>query len=101
MMEHEPLESRLARLAREREAADRAYNEALTAVDRGMLRDIALPAPPPVYDEAQITPLNQSVAAASVVPTIGGLRGRLARLIWRAVEGKLEPQADFYCCVQP
>ena len=93
MMEHEPLDSRLARLAREREAADRAYNEALTAVDRGMVRDITLPAPPPVYDEAQITPLNQSVAAPSVAPPIGGLRGRLARLIWRAVAPAFEKQS--------
>jgi SAM-dependent methyltransferase len=93
MMEHEALESRLARLAREREAADRAYNEALTAVDRGMVRDSALPAPPPVYDESQITPLNQSVAAPSVLPPIGGLRGRLARLIWRAVAPAFEKQS--------
>jgi SAM-dependent methyltransferase len=92
-MEHEPLESRLARLAREREAADRAYNEALTAVDRGMLRDVALAAPPPVYDETQITPLNQSVAAPPVMPAIGGLRGRLVRLIWRAVAPAFERQS--------
>jgi SAM-dependent methyltransferase len=92
-MEHEALEARLTRLAREREAADRAYNDALTAVDRGMVRDVALPPPPPVYDESQITPLNQSAAITSSVPAFGGLRGRLARFIWRVVAPALEKQA--------
>ena len=92
-MEHEALETRLARLAREREAADRAYNDALTAVDRGMVRDIALPAPPPIYDESQIAPLNQSASVAPPVPALGGLRGRLARFVWRVVAPALQKQA--------
>jgi len=92
-MEHEPLESRLARLARERDAADRAYNEALTSVDQGMVRDLALPAPPPVYDETEITPLNQSVAGAAAPPQMAGLRGLFARFVWRVVGPSLQKQA--------
>ena len=93
-MEHEALETRLARLAREREAADRAYNDALTAVDRGMVRDIALTAPPPAYDESQIAALNQSASAAAPVPRqLGGLRGRLARFIWSVVAPAIQKQA--------
>jgi SAM-dependent methyltransferase len=92
-MEHEALQARLDRLAREREAADRAYNDALTAVDRGMVRDIVLPAPPSAYDESQIAPLNQSASAAAPVQPIGGLRGRLARFIWRVVAPALQKQA--------
>jgi len=93
-MEHEPLEFRLARLARERDAADRAYNEALTAVDRGMVRDVTLPPPTPVYDETQITPLNQSVNAASAAsaPEFGGVRGRFARFVWRVVAPAFDTQ---------
>src|SRR4029450_248253 len=49
----------LAALKAERDAADRAYNEALTRLDRAiqqLRRDF--PKPPPVPDEHQITPLN-------------------------------------------
>ena len=59
-MEHEPLEATLRRLAREREEADRLYNDALTALDTALLRLPDLPEPPREYDEHQITPLNQA-----------------------------------------
>jgi hypothetical protein len=49
----------LEALKAEREAADRAYNEALTRLDRAIQQLPAdFPQPPPVPDEHQVTPLN-------------------------------------------
>ena len=49
----------LAALRTEREAADRAYNDALTRLDEAIQKLPAdFPQPPPVPDEHQITPLN-------------------------------------------
>ena len=55
-------EDDLARLKREREAADARYNAALTAVDAAVQRLADLPHPPPGPDEHQVTPLNQQFA---------------------------------------
>ena len=51
----------LKRLREERDEADRLYNEALTAVDQALVSvpPANLPAPPPAYDEHQITPLTR------------------------------------------
>jgi len=49
----------LAALEAEREAADRAYNDALTRLDRAVQQlPTDFPHPPPVPDEHQVTPLN-------------------------------------------
>jgi hypothetical protein len=49
----------LEALKEERAAADRAYNEALTRLDRAIQQLPAdFPQPPPVPDEHQVTPLN-------------------------------------------
>ena len=49
----------LDRLKRERAEADRAYNDALTVLD-GVIQHLREPiAPPPDYDESQVTSLNQ------------------------------------------
>jgi hypothetical protein len=46
-------------LKAERAAADRAYNDALTRLDRAIQQlPAAFPHPPPVPDEHQVTPLN-------------------------------------------
>ena len=47
------------RLKRERDEADRLYNEALTRLDAAIQTPREFPHPPPAYDEFQITPLNQ------------------------------------------
>ncbi|HET7697882.1 MAG TPA: methionine biosynthesis protein MetW [Vicinamibacterales bacterium] len=92
---HEPLEATLRRLARERDEADARYNTALTALDQVPLRTPRLPAPPPHYDEQQITPLNQACDVLVAPPVRGGLKGRLAAFVWRLVAPTLERQAAF------
>ena len=83
--EHEPLEATLRRLAAEREAADRTYNDALTALDTALLRVTTLPKGPAEYDEQQITPLNESWSTLVEPPRSGGLKGRLSGFVWRLV----------------
>jgi len=53
-----------------------------------------LPHPPPAYDESQITPLNQSWEIAAP-PLGGGLKGRLASIVWRVVAPSLQKQTAF------
>ena len=66
------------RLARERDEADRRYNEALTKLDAAIQRPREFPHPPPSYDEFQITPLNERWELLSLKPDAGG--GWLKRL---------------------
>lgn len=90
-------EDDLARLRQEREAADRRYNEALTALDRALPGAASdLPHPPPLPDEHQVTTLNerwQVLAAAPEMP--GGWRGRIASFVWRLVEPIFARQQAF------
>jgi len=97
--EHEPLEATLTRLAEERERADRAYNDALTALDTALLHVASLPPAPPEYDERQITPLNESFRTIAEPPTGGGLKGRLAAFVWRLVAPSLQRQVTFNAAV--
>jgi len=91
----ESLDETLRRLAREREDADRAYNQALTALDTALLALPDLPAPPRGYDETQITPLNESWDTLVAPPAEGGLKGRLSGLVWRLVAPSLQKQVAF------
>lgn len=97
MVEPERLEDRLARLEQERAEADRLYNERLTTVDRALLKRPEFPHPPPPYDEAQITPLNQ---AWNILPDgepeiDRSIKGRLREFIWRLVGPPLRTQQKF------
>ena len=67
---HQSLEATLERLKQARDEADRRYNEALTALDRGQLRHPAFPPPPAAYDEHQLATLNDSwnILPGSVSP---------------------------------
>ena len=94
-MEHEPLEARLQRLAREREAADRAYNDALTELDRAGIRAPAFPTPPAAYDEHQITPLNHAWEVLAPPPSRSGFKGRLAAFVWGLVAPTFQRQTAF------
>ena len=94
-MEHEPLDARLARLAREREAADRAYNDALTALDKAALYNPSLPGVPAEFDDRQVPALNEGWNALLAPPRQGGLKGRLAAFVWRLVAPTLERQNAF------
>lgn len=84
------------RLENERAAADARYNDALTAVDRALPRLPEFPAPPPPFDELQITPLNQLWAiVGGEPPPAPGWRGRLTAFIWRVVAPMLQRQQAF------
>lgn len=89
----EPLERTLERLARERDDADRRYNEALTTLDASVMQPPELPHPPPPYDEEQLPALNQSWDVAA--PSQGGWKRRLAGIVWRIVAPSLRRQAAF------
>jgi SAM-dependent methyltransferase len=86
----------LARLKRERDEADRRYNEALTNLDAVVQTPRESPHPPPPYDEFQITPLNERWELLSLKPDEG--RGWLRRLrthAWAMVAPLFERQQAF------
>ncbi len=86
----------LARLQRERDKADRRYNDALTKLDAAIQKPRDLPHPPPAYDEFQITPLNERWELLSLKPEEGG--GWLRRVrahAWAMVAPLLERQQAF------
>ena len=86
----------LARLKRERDEADRAYGDALTALDGAVQRPRDMPHPPPAYDEHQITPLNQHWDLLQARPSRPpGWRGWVHWLIWEAVAPLFERQQAF------
>lgn len=92
-------EDELTRLERARKAADRAYNEALTTLDRAIVQRPRLPDPPRPFDEQVITPLNESWRVA---PAPGdeaflgtGWKGRVRKLIWSVIEPIVQRQQHF------
>jgi hypothetical protein len=88
-----------ARLAAERDAADRDYNEALTRLDAAIQRlSDSFPHPPPRPDEHQVTPLN---TLWKIAPAAGGAgaKRRLAAAIQRAVAPLFEQQQAFNSAV--
>lgn len=89
------LEATLRRLQQDRAQADRAYNEALTALDAALTSPPELPAAPAEYDEQQITPLNEAWNILPAPPAAAGIRGRLTSFIWRTMAPYLERQLTF------
>src|SRR5262245_45390927 len=88
----------LAALKAEREAADRAYNDALTKLDRAIQRLPAdFPHPPPRPDEHQLTPLNTLWKIDAPPPT--GWRKGFARGVRRIVAPLFEQQQAFNSAV--
>jgi hypothetical protein len=88
----------LERLKAERDAADRAYNDALTRLDRAIQQLPAdFPHPPPAPDEHQITPLNALWKIDAPPPP--GIRGALDSLIQRAVAPLFARQQAFNAAV--
>jgi SAM-dependent methyltransferase len=92
----------LARLAAAREDADRAYNEALQLIDRSRIQaEVAMPHPPPQFDENRITPINEQWPIlgqnGAAIPDLhaGGWKGRLAGFVWRMVGPIFERQQAF------
>jgi len=81
----------------ERDAADRAYNEALTALDQALPNRPDLPHPPPAYDESQLPLLNErfTILPADPLEPFAGWKRRVAGLVWRMVGPALERQQTF------
>lgn len=96
-MDAERLEDRLARLDRERVAADEAYNAALTALDRAIEAVPALPAPPPAFDTSKLPELNRTwdLLPGGAPPIDRTPKGRLRGFIWRLVGPALDTQRRF------
>ena len=91
----ERLEETLRRLARERDEADRRYNDALTALDRARPAVHSLPRARPAFAEHQLAALNEAWNTIPAPPQVGGVKGRLASFIWRIVGPYLQRQLTF------
>jgi hypothetical protein len=88
----------LAALKAEREAADRAYNDALTRLDRAVQQlPVDFPHPPPVPDEHQVTPLNTLWKIDAPRPR--GFRRGFVAAVRRAVAPLFEQQQAFNSAV--
>jgi len=84
----------LEALKAERAAADRAYNDALTRLDRAIQQlPAAFPHPPPVPDEHQVTPLNTLWKIDP--PPATGFRGGFINGVRRAIAPLFEQQQAF------
>ena len=86
----------LARFRREREIADHAYNEALTALDHAIRRLRELPHPPPAFDDTQVSALNERWELLShKPPERGGWLSRVRKHAWSMVAPLFERQQAF------
>lgn len=96
-MTDEPVRALVTRAKAERDEASRRYNEALSALDLARQKFSGWPEAPPLYDEGQITPLNQAweILPGDPAPSKGGWRGRLASLVWNIVGPHLQRQQAF------
>jgi len=75
-------------LKSEREAADRRYNEALTAVDRSIPALPEFPHPPLAYDEVRLPELNDRWPVAGGAPGMpSGWKRWIAAPFWKLVRG--------------
>jgi SAM-dependent methyltransferase len=89
------LEETLRRLKRERDEADRRYNDALTALDRALPPPPDFPAARVGYDDSLLASLNQEWRTLTAAPSGDGWRGRLVGFVWRTVAPYFERQLTF------
>jgi SAM-dependent methyltransferase len=97
----QPLEDLLARLDRERQDADRRYNDALTLVDRAIQSAPRLPAPPRQFDDQQLGALGRAsnILPDGAPPIDRSMKGRLRAFIWRIVGPPVEAQRQFNAAI--
>ena len=89
----------LEALKAERADADKAYNDALTRLDRAIQRLPAdFPQPPPVPDEHQVTPLNTLWHIGEPTPP-AGWGGPVIRAVRKMVAPLFEQQQAFNAAV--
>jgi SAM-dependent methyltransferase len=91
----ESLDDTLRRLKRERDEADRRYNDALTSLDRALPPQAEWPSPGPGMDDSQLAGLNTAWDTLAPPASLPGWRGRLTGFIWRTVAPSLQRQATF------
>ena len=89
------LEDTLRRLKRDRDHADRRYNEALTELDRSIREPGPIPDPELPLDEQKLAALNESWNILPSTPDTSGVKGRLAGFIWRTIGPYLQRQLSF------
>lgn len=85
------------RLERERLAADRVYNDALTAVDRALTPAPIVPRPPQAADPSRLPEVNRHWHILSGGPPQidRSIKGRLRGFVWRLIGPPLETQQQF------
>jgi O-antigen chain-terminating methyltransferase len=95
------LDDLLARLEREREDADRRYNDALTALDHLVRKAPPLPAMPPLPAADALEALGGAAKTAPEEPAASdrSLKGRARGFIWRMVGPALQRQDTFNAAV--
>jgi SAM-dependent methyltransferase len=91
----ERLEDTLRRLAKEREEADRRYNDALTAVDRAHPDGARVPRPIRGFDEHQLKALNEAWNIIPEAPVASGVKARLVGFVWHIMAPYLQRQLTF------
>lgn len=91
------LEDLAERLERERLAADRLYNDALTAVDRALSPAPIVPRAPQPADTSRLPDVNRrwNILPGGPPPIDRTLKGRLRGFIWRLIGPPLETQQQF------
>jgi SAM-dependent methyltransferase len=90
------IEDLLARLERERSAADRLYNDALTAVDKAIQTVPTLPAAPSQRDETRLPTINHrwNILPDGIPSFDRTVKGRLRQFVWRLVGPPLVAQRE-------
>ena len=89
----------LFRLKREREAADRAYNEALTALDGAVQQLQHRPRSLPAVDERQLGSLNELLSLEPAHAGPGGWRGLIRSVARRVAAPLIARQQAFNAAV--
>ena len=96
-MSRQPPAGEFDQIQAARDQADRAYNQALTVLDRAIVQKPALPHAAAGVDDSQISPLNASwrLAPDEGLELGTGWRRRLNGLVWRLIGPVIQRQQRF------